>query len=45
VVELPRSAFVPILLEGVHDGFMVCKEGEVTRFQHMSEVLYRFIDP
>jgi hypothetical protein len=44
VVELPRRAFAPLLLKGVGNGLMVSEDDEVTRFQHMAEMLYGFVD-
>jgi hypothetical protein len=40
VVELPRRAFVPLLLEGVLDRLVVGKNDEVTRFQHVTEMFH-----
>jgi hypothetical protein len=42
--ELPWSAFVPFLLEGVGDGIVVGEDGEMARFHHMAEMLYGFVD-
>jgi hypothetical protein len=44
MVELPWSAFVPFLLEGVGDRFVVCEDGEVASFQHVVEMLYSLVD-
>jgi hypothetical protein len=32
------------LLEGVSDGLLVSKDGEMVHFQHMAEMLYGFVD-
>jgi hypothetical protein len=39
MVELPRGAFVPLLMEGVGDGIVAGEDGEVAQFQLMAEVL------
>jgi hypothetical protein len=44
VIELPWLAFVLLLLEGVGDGLVVGEDDEVSRFQHMVEMLYSFIN-
>jgi hypothetical protein len=40
VIELPRLAFVPLLLEGVGNRLMVSEDHEVTRFQHVAKMLH-----
>jgi hypothetical protein len=44
MIELPRLAFVPLLLKGAGDRFVVGKDDEVARFQHVSEMLYSLVD-
>jgi hypothetical protein len=44
VVELQRREFVRLLLEGVGDGLMVSEDGEVARFQHVTEMLHGLVD-
>jgi hypothetical protein len=39
-----RGEHVPLLLEGVGDGFVVGEDDEVARFQHMAEMLYDLVD-
>jgi hypothetical protein len=43
MVELPRRAFVPLLLEDVGNGLVVGEDCEVVRFQHMAEMLYGLV--
>jgi hypothetical protein len=43
-LELPRRAFVPLLLEGVRDTLVVGKNDEMTRFQHVAEMLHGLVD-
>jgi hypothetical protein len=44
VINLPWRAFVPLLLEGVCDGLVIGENGEVTRFQHVVEMLHGLVD-
>jgi hypothetical protein len=44
MVELARCTFIPLLLEGICDWLVVGEDGEVTRFQHVAEVFYGFVD-
>jgi hypothetical protein len=44
VVELTRGTFVPFLLEGVRERFMVREKGKMTCFQHVTEVADGIVD-
>jgi hypothetical protein len=44
VVELPRGAVIPFLLEGIGERFMVREYGEMTCFQHVTEVAHGLLD-
>ena len=44
VVELPWRALVPLLVEGVYEGFVVREDYEVSGFQHLVEVFHGLVD-
>jgi hypothetical protein len=43
MVELAGGAFVPFLLESICERLMVREYGEMTSFQHVSEMLHGLV--
>jgi hypothetical protein len=44
VVELPRRALLPLLVECVYEGFVVREDYEVPGFQHVAEMFHGLVD-
>jgi hypothetical protein len=44
VVELAHEHLSPLMLEAVRDGLLVGENDELTRFQHVSEMLHGLVD-
>jgi hypothetical protein len=44
MVEMERRTFIPFLMKGKNEGFVISVDSEVTGFYHMAKVSHGLID-